>query len=92
VAHEQHIKQKIQSNKYSARFKWWSTRVNLWDTFAWKKDKALPNTWKTIGQKFGAIDKMYDSEKDLFKVNLVSQITGRTVKHKKIIQNKVFVS
>lgn len=57
----------IESSEYSARFKWWSTRVNLWDTFAWKKDKALPATWKTIGQRFGTIDKMYDSEKDLFK-------------------------
>lgn len=57
----------IQSNKYSARLKWWSTRVNLWDTFAWKKDKDLPATWKDIGKRFGTIDKMYDSEKDLFK-------------------------
>ena len=57
----------IQSSLYSTRFKWWSTRVNLWDTFAWKKDKALPNTWKAIGQRFGSIDKMYNSEKDLFK-------------------------
>ena len=57
----------LASSPYSNTLKWWSVRVNLWDTFAWKKDKDLPNTWKTIGKRFGTIDKMYDSEKDLFK-------------------------
>ena len=57
----------LASSSYSNTLKWWSVRVNLWDTFAWKKDKDIPNTWKTIGKRFGTIDKMYDSEKDLFK-------------------------
>lgn len=45
----------------------WSYAVNLWDTFQWKNIPELPEDKKTLGRKMGTVDKIADSEKELYR-------------------------
>lgn len=56
-----------KASKFMENLIYFSKKVNLWDTFLWKKEYKSTDNEYILGQMMGSIDKMFDNEKDVFK-------------------------
>lgn len=62
----------------------WSYAVNLWDTFQWKNIPDLPEDKKMLGRKMGTVDKIADSEKELYRCMDAILTLRKTLDHPEV--------
>lgn len=62
----------------------WSYAVNLWDTFQWKNIPDLPEDKKMLGRKMGTVDKIADSEKELYRCMDAILTLRNTLNHSEV--------